>query len=124
MPAGKMDGGLRPRSFFVLMLRMGIGSTGFDHHKARAANARHRAQLDVASWCAGRRHLSDDIDHALAMLLRRDGLPEGAARGTAAKTLKEWLAANPHLPADLVAAIHVMMPEVGQGNMANDWPVG
>lgn len=120
-----MNGGLRPRSFFVLMRFMNMGSTGFNHHQARAANARHRAQLVVGGWLAGRHHLPDDLVDALGGQLRHaTAPPEGASRRRAAATVRAWLQRSPHLPPDLVAAVHVLLPEVGQQSMADAWPLG
>lgn len=76
----------------------------------------------------GRRHLNDDVDHALQLALRenRQGRQSAGqrARRSAAATLRAWMAASPHLPQDLVAALHDLLPEIGQGTMTDEWPLG
>ncbi|MBA4152124.1 MAG: hypothetical protein C0509_06145 [Acinetobacter sp.] len=72
----------------------------------------------------GRRHLNDDIDHALARLIAGREPVSKAQRRQMIVTLRDWIHMNPHLPQDLVKAIKDLMPEVGQGSMADDWAVG
>lgn len=114
--------------FFCSTPDMSHGQYGFDHHKARAANRRHHALATVGCWRMGRRHLTDDIDHALAVAVRENSPGQGgvskATRRQAVASLQAWLKTSPHLPPDLVRAVHDLLPEVGQGSMVDDWPIG
>jgi hypothetical protein len=107
---------------------MSHGQYGFDHHKARAENKTSRALTTVGGWCAGRGHLTDEIDAALRLVIGehaacRQRAGQRARKG-AVLALRKWIKTSPHLPADFVAALHVLLPEIGQETLADDWPVG
>lgn len=107
---------------------MSHGQYGFDHHKARAASTGFAALRTLQCWRMGRRHLTDAIDEALALAVREQDAarPKAgkAARRAAAATLRAWVQSSPHLPPELVAALHVLLPEIGQASMADEWPIG
>lgn len=72
----------------------------------------------------GRRHLNDEVDHALARLIAGREPASRIQRREMIVTLRDWIHMNPHLPKDLVTAIKDLLPEVGQASMADDWSVG
>ena len=104
---------------------MSIGQYGFDHHKQRGQVRAHRARQVIACWSMGRGHLTDDVDMALAALVRGlDDAPQSRRRRGMVLTLADWIASNPHLPPDLVAAIRQLLPEVDQVTLTDHWQVG
>lgn len=98
------------------------GQYGFSPKK-RKEGPRYSAQLTIRSWLMGRRHLVDDIDLALHTLGLGKEL-SGINKRQMIAALQGWVQRSPHLPKDLQEAIILLVPEVGQGTMADDWPPG
>jgi hypothetical protein len=104
------------------------GLNGSDPRQKKEQSARRYAAMELHGWLMGRTHLNDEVDRSLNLVLRlcdsTADQPGKAARNRAGATLREWIAKGPHLPRDLVAALLVLLPEIGQGSMADEWPPG
>lgn len=120
--------GLAPPFFICSIVGMSHGQYGFDPHKAHAHGESYRALRTVSCWLMGRTHLADAIDDALRLAVREQDATRPKASKTARRLavadLRAWIKTSPHLPSDLVEALRVMLPEIRQASMADEWPVG
>ncbi len=94
---------------------MSHGQFGFDPQRSKKSR-RARARGTIACWLMGRRHLVDDIDHAL-QALAEGREPTGISKRQMIAALKNWLRQSPHLPGDLQDALRLLLPEIGQGDV-------